>query len=231
MYIYALLLAIGIFGIVGMALAGFVHIGGGHTGGGHSIGHAQVGHVVHTGQVPHAGAHGHGGHIPKSMHAGAKFDFKSLLPLSPLDFFSYCAGAGLAAFLMRPYMDKALLPFVAVLGAVLFDLLITKTVLRMITRASANPSSGLEGSIATEGVAATNFDENGRGLVKLTLDGQIVQLLATLELPERNAGVRVKKGDSVLVVQVDSAKNCCMVTREFSNEAIQQSVLKVQGKS
>lgn len=228
MYIYALLLAIGIFGIVGMALAGFVHIGSGHSGG--HIGHTQVGHVVHTGHVGHGGAHAHGhaGVIPKGS---PKFDIKSLLPLSPLDFFSYCAGAGLGAFLMRPYLPKPMLWLPAIMGAIVFDLLITKTILRTITRVAADPSRGLEGTVATEGVAATNFDENGKGLVKLTLDGQIVQLLATLELPERTAGVRVKKGDSVLVVQVDSAKNCCMVTREFSTDAVQPSVLKVQGKS
>lgn len=220
-----------------MALSGFVHVGGSHSGGG--LGHTQVGHVVHSGHVGHGGHGGHGhihGAIPKSGHHGsshgvAKFDFKSLLPLSPLDLFSYCAGAGLGAFLMRPYMLRSWLPIAAVIGAIIFDLVFTKTILRTITRASADPSRGLEGTVATEGVAATNFGDDGKGLVKLTLDGQIVQLLATLELSERNAGVRVKKGDSLLVVQVDSVKNTCMVTREFSNEALEQAVLKLEGKS
>src|SRR6185436_18128034 len=140
-------------------------------------------------------AHGQG-------HGPAKFDVRSLLPLSPLDLFSYCAGAGLGAFLMRPYMQRSWLPLAAILGAILFDLLVTKTILRTMMKVSADPSLGLEGTVATEGVAATNFDENGKGLVRLTLDGQIVQLLATLEAPELSAGVRVKKGDTLLVVNV-----------------------------
>ena len=212
-----------------MALSGFVHIGGGH----HMSGHApsgSMGHVVHTGQgLP--GHAAHHAHIPKFGRAGSRFDIRSLLPLSPLDFFSYCAGAGLGAFLMRPYMLRSWLPLAAVVGALVFDILITKSILRMVSKVSADPSMGLEGTVATEGVAATNFDDHGKGLIKLTLDGQIVQLLATLEIGERDAGVRVKKGDSLLVVQVDSAKNCCMVTRELSQEALDQAVLKVQGKS
>ena len=94
----------------------------------------------------------------------------------------------------------------------MFDIFVTRAIMNTISNFAANPSSGLEGTVATEGMALTNFDSSGRGLVKLTLDGQIGQLLATLGQAERSAGVRVKRGDSLLIVEVDSAKNCCTVS-------------------
>ena len=220
MFVYAVLLAIGFFGIVGMALAGFVHIGPSHGGahGVHGHGHVPVGHG-HGGHAGHGG-HGHTGHLAKghshSVSHAPKFSLKSLFSLSPLDIFSYCAGAGVAAFLFRHTVAAGYLPYVAIAGALIFDLCFTRLIMNTISRFSADPSAGLEGSIATPGEAVTNFDSHGQGLIKLTLDGQIVQLLATLEEHERGAGVTVKRGDQVLVVQVDSARNQCLVTREFS---------------
>jgi len=221
-YVYAVLLAIGFFGIVGMALAGFMHVGphghGGHAG--HALGHGHGGHLGHT---PLSAGHGHAGHAGHGSHAGhgqghaaPKFDVRSLFSLSPLDIFSYCAGAGVAAFLARPYLAKAYLPFIAILGALLFDLCFTRTIANFIGKFGADPSKGLEGTVATPGEAVTNFDAEGRGLIRLTLDGQVVQLLATLEEHERASGVRVLRGDSVYVVEVDSVRNRCLVTRELA---------------
>jgi hypothetical protein len=214
-------------GIVGMALAGFLHVGANSHG--THWGHVKVGHGGHVGHGhgAKAGATHHGAH----GHAGSRFSVRQLLSLSPLDVFSFCAGAGLAAFLFRPYLAKPWLPIPAVIGALLFDIFVTRMIMNTITNFAAAPSSGLEGTVATEGLAMTTFDRNGKGLVKLTLDGQIVQLLATLEPVERNAGVQVRKGDTLLIVEVDSAKNCCMVTREFSQEEPEHQVLRLEGKS
>ena len=110
-----------------------------------------------------------------------RFDVRSLFSLSPLDLFSYCAGAGVAAFLARPYIAHAYLPIFAVIGALLFDLCFTRTIANFIGKFGATPSGGLEGTVATPGEAVTNFDSEGKGLIRLTLDGQVVQLLATLE--------------------------------------------------
>ena len=229
MYVYAFLLAIGIFGIVGMGLAGFLHIGphhgahgGGHLHGGH--GHLGHGHGALTKSIHTGTAHG-------QAHGGPRFNFRSLISFSPLDIFSYCAGAGFGAFLLRPYMQHRFLFIAAILGALVFDIFITRAIMSTISKFGADPSTGLEGSVATEGIAETNFDSSGQGLVKLTLDGQIVQLLATLEPVERNAGVKVRRGDAVLIVQVDAGKNRCTVTRELADTPIEQQVLKLEGKS
>ena len=42
------------------------------------------------------------------------------------------------------------------------------------------------------------------------------QVLATLDPEEAKRGVTVSKGDSLLVLDVDAAKNTCRVTRELA---------------
>lgn len=216
MYIYAVLLAIGFFGIVGMACAGFIHIGP-HVHGGHH-GH---GPLLRGGHGAHHTGH-HGGHHSGHAHGhGARFDLKSLFSFSPLDLFSYCAGAGMGAFLARPYVQKSFLPWFAIAGALLFDLCFTRTIANLIGKFGAEPSTGLEGTVAKSGEAVTNFDADGRGLIRLTLDGQIVQLLATLDRQELDAGVRVRRGESVFIVEVDSQRNRCLVSREFADAPLE----------
>lgn len=198
-----------------MAAAGFLHVGGG----------AKHGHAGHGGQgMARGGGHGHHSHGQGHAHgakghartSGAKIGLKSLFSLSPIDFFSYCAGAGAAGILFRPYVERQYLPIMAIVGALAFDLGITRVIATLLGKFVADPSQGLEGSVAQAGEAVTNFDAQGQGLIRLTLDGQIIQLLATLEEHEHQAGVRVRRGDPLLVVQVDSRRNRCMVTRELA---------------
>lgn len=85
-------------------------------------------------------------------------------------------------------------------------------------RFASQPTAGLEGLVAKPAEAITNFDERGMGMVKLIMDGQIVQLLATLEPGELAQGMRVRKGDQVVLLDVDPHKNTCCVTRELSIE-------------
>lgn len=128
-------------------------------------------------------------------------------------------GAGAVGLLVKPILAGALLTLAAVTGALIFDIGIVRTLAHFVERWSADPSSGLEGTIAHSGEAVTNFDAKGQGVIRLTLDGQIVQLLATLENTEIQAGVKVKKGDSLMVVQVDGTKNKCLVTRELEQDS------------
>jgi translation initiation factor IF-1 len=60
--------------------------------------------------------------------------------------------------------------------------------------------------------AVTGFDRDGHGLVAVELDGQVVQILATLRAADRAAGVRVRAGDRVRVDEVDAARNRCVVS-------------------
>jgi hypothetical protein len=44
------------------------------------------------------------------------------------------------------------------------------------------------------------------------VDGQIIQLLATLSADDRALGVRVRTGDLVRIAEIDSARGRCTVT-------------------
>ena len=211
MDIFLGLLIFGTLGMLMMVLMGRVHVGG----------HGFLGHGAH-------GAHGgaHGGHaLPQhgqGAHAaghGGHFSARSLLSISLIDIFAFCIGAGLVGLLIKPIVGGILLALAAIAGALIFDIGLVRSIAAFLQKWSATPSEGLEGSIATSGEAMTNFDAKGQGVIRLTLDGQIVQVLACLQDSELKSGVRVKKGDQLVVLQVDSTKNKCFVTRELAQEA------------
>jgi hypothetical protein len=106
-----------------------------------------------------------------------------------------------------------LLVWAAVLGAVVFDFLLVRPILGLAMRFVSKPSEGLEGTVHVIGSATTKFDENGQGIVQLTLDGQLVQLLAKLDPAERELGESVSKGDRVTVLSVDAKRNVCLVSK------------------
>jgi hypothetical protein len=109
-----------------------------------------------------------------------------------------------------------LLPWAAILGAAIFCFGIERPFLSFAMKFVSKPSEGLEGCVAKTALAVTGFDEAGRGLVKISVDDQTVQVLAVLDPAELHRGVHVKKGDEVVVIEVDSAKNICRVTKELS---------------
>ncbi len=138
------------------------------------------------------------------------------MAISPLDLFSLALGAGATGLLLTKVVPAQQLIWFAALGAVVFDFAIVKPLLSLMLRFVSKPSEGLEGQVASLGEAVTSFDHQGRGLVKLTLDGQLIQLLANLDASEKERGVSVTKGDRVMVIEVDPATNICKVSREFA---------------
>jgi hypothetical protein len=66
--------------------------------------------------------------------------------------------------------------------------------------------------VSDEARAVTSFDANGHGLVAVELNGQVVQLLATLNPAERAAARKVRAGDRLRVEAVDDTRNRCTVT-------------------
>jgi len=138
------------------------------------------------------------------------------MAVSPLDIFSLALGAGATGVLLAPYFSGHNLAWIAVLGAVAFDFAVVKPLLGLMLRFVSKPSEGLEGLVSSIGEAVTSFDPEGRGLIKLTLDGQLIQLLANLDASEKELGVPVTKGDRVVVIQVDPARNTCTVSRELA---------------
>jgi hypothetical protein len=109
-------------------------------------------------------------------------------------------------------LSGPLLVLSAVAGGVAFEALAAGPVSRFFFRFASKPAVTLESSIESEARAVTGFDGNGQGMVTIELDGQMVQVLATLSAGERAAGVRVRSGDRLRVDEVDAARNRCTVS-------------------
>ncbi len=230
--IFTVLFLFGLAGIVIMTVLGGLH--GSHHGGDHGghAGHADFSAHHHADFVPHhgaahagghagpvghahAGAHGHADHAHGSDAADAR-GLKIPFILSPLNIFSFCFAAGAVGLLVQPLLSLTLTWLAACAGGFLLTFGIIRPMFSFAMKFVSNPSEGLEGMLAQGAQAMTNFDPEGRGLVKMTLDGEVVQLLGMLDSGERQLGVRVNRGDQLVIVQVDSAKGTCVVSRELS---------------
>jgi hypothetical protein len=213
LYISSLLL--GAAGLGVMALGGLGHRGGGHAGSaahghGHVTGH---GHGSATGHV-----HGvkHLGHVQAAGHAASARDAMSntlWTITSPRFLFSLLLGFGTAGELLRPVLGGPLLLAAAVAGGVLFERVIVSPLWNLAMRFASAPAVTLESSVADEATAVTSFDANGQGIVSLEVDGQVVQILATLSPDDRALGAaRVRAGQRVRIDEVDAEQNRCTVS-------------------
>ena len=216
MDLYLVSLATGAVGLGVMAIGGLSH--GGHSHGGHEAGHA--GHDVHAGHTGHAGhaghaSHGHGSaahaaqHGQSHEHGSSGFNWTSLL--SPRLLFALMVGFGAggigATTLGEPWRFAT-----GILAAAAFELLAVGPLWRFFFRFESKPAVTLESAIEDDARAVTGFDANGNGLVAVDVDGQIIQLLATLTDDDRSRGVRVRSGDLVRIAEVDAARGRCTVT-------------------
>ena len=183
---------------------------------------------VHSGHDGHTGNHGstgealgslkalQHGHV-RGVHKSSR-GFRPWWAFSPFDLMAYCTGAGAVGEIVRQAgVASALVPIAALFGAIAFNFGIAKPILNTLLRFESRQSAGLEGKVAQQGEAVTRFDAQGRGLVRLDLDGEIVQVLATLDAEERERGVIVARGDPLLILDVDAARNTCRVTREMAS--------------
>jgi translation initiation factor IF-1 len=204
---YAFSLALGVMGLAAMAAIGLgshAHHGGGgghehggHGHGGHGHGHGGQGHGHHTA--------GHAHHEPAALRVAAV--------LSPRLWFTLLAGFGATGMLVRPLVAGGPLRAVlAVAGALLFEALLARPLWNFAFRFESRPATTLEACVEDEVQAVTGFDRDGHGLIAVELDGQVVQVLATLRAADRAAGVRVRAGDRVRVEEVDPARNRCVVS-------------------
>lgn len=200
---YELLALVGFIGLAALASLGFVH----HTGGDH-------GGTAHS-----AGGHAHGGHHilagAKGLRMGNPSKALSIFPSSPMDLFSLALGGGLAGLAAKDVAEPVRAA-IALLGALLFQFGIAKPLLGLFLKFSTRPSDGLAGTVARAASAETRFDGEGRGLVALELDGETIQVLARLEPDELAAGVRVGRGDVLVVTSVDERRNSVVVTRSLN---------------
>ena len=202
---YGIALATGATGLVAMALSGFSHGAGGHAG---HAGHGGHGHAGHAGHG-HAG-NGHAGHAVQS-HGGRESGGSWVQSfLSPRVLFAILVGFGAGGLLAGP-LGEPWRAGAAVLGAAGFETLLVGPIWRSLFRFESSPAATLESSIDDEARAVSGFDASGQGLVALEVDGQIVQLLATLVPDELGRGVRIRSGDTVRIAAVDPTRGSCTV--------------------
>ena len=198
MDLYVISLAAGAVGLVAMAVGGLSHLG------------AHVGHGSHAGHVSHAGHAGHAGQARHGTHAGEHGAAWLQSLLSPRLLFSLLVGFG-AGGLLAERLGEPFQLVAAFVGAAVFETLIVGPLWRFLFRFESQPALTLESAIEDDARAVTAFDASGCGLVALEVDGQIVQLLATLNADERARGIRVRAGDVVRVADVDPARGRCVV--------------------
>ena len=215
MDVYGFSLALGATGLAAMAIGGLAHVGHdghGHAGQGHGghahggSGHAGHAHTaeMHAGHAHDAAAHAAPAH-PAPAHASWFFSLFSPRVLFAL-LIGFGAGGLLASPLGEPWRAGA-----AVLAAAAFEGLLVGPLWRMLFRFESSPAATLESTIEDDARAVMGFDANGQGLVALDVDGQVVQLLATLTAEDRARGARVRSGDLVRVSSIDAARHRCTV--------------------
>jgi len=217
MDLYGFCLALGGTGLAAMAVGGLAQLGhighGGHGARGGHASHAGHGHGnAHTGQ--HSAHTGHGasqaGHAHHAQHANEQGAGRLMSLLSPRVLFALLVGFGAGGLLATP-LGEPWRAGAAILAAAAFEGLLVGPLWRLLFRFESAPAATLESAIEDDARAVMGFDANGQGLVALDVDGQIVQLLATLAPDDRARGARIRSGDVVRVSSIDAARNRCTV--------------------
>lgn len=132
--------------------------------------------------------------------------------MSPRFLFSFCLGFGAAGELLRPVTGGMIQLALAVVGAVIFERVLVSPLWDFTMRFASRPATTLESAVTDEATAVTAFDANGQGIVSFEVDGQVVQILATLQPSDRLLGSRIRAGQRLRIEDVDTAKNRCTVS-------------------
>ncbi|MBA3657787.1 MAG: hypothetical protein H0W69_10600 [Gemmatimonadaceae bacterium] len=217
MNFYLTAFALGAVGLLAMALSGFFSSHSGQHG--HSAGHGgHSGHGGHGGHA-HAGNHGHAEHghsQSKDLHFDGEMHdspWSALLAvMSPRVLFSVALGFGATGLLLQDVLSGILLAGAAVAGGVLFNTAIVGPLWNLTFRFASTPALSLESCLTDTATAVTNFNANGEGLIAVEVDGRNVQLLGTLQMQDREMGVKVRAGNQLRVEEVDAERNRCKVS-------------------
>ncbi|HTR76836.1 MAG TPA: hypothetical protein VMH39_01940 [Gemmatimonadaceae bacterium] len=209
------------------------HAGSGHAGGGRAgPGHAAPGHAGGAGHGTAAVSSGSGhaagaassqgsGHAVGALRGASRggrggtrsAGSRALLALaSPRTLFSVCLGFGGTGVAFHAVLGEPLLFVAAIAGGILLDRLVVAPIWNMSLRFASRPALTLESCLSEEATAVTSFDANGQGIVAIEMDGQVVQILGTLQATDRAMGVKVHAGERVRIEGVDAARNRCTVS-------------------
>ena len=192
-----------------LALSGLAfHNVGIRPGGGHAS-HAPGGHV---GPAAHPAGHHSPGHNGTGNHFTSDLVSGLLTWLSPAYICGAIIGFGAAGTLVSPILQGWLQLAVALAGAYIICFFFIRPLLTGLQKWASLPAKTLTDAMLENGTAVTDFDSKGYGLVRLELDGQIVQLLGQLA-PEEQSGTRVRSGETLFVRSVDPVKQRCVVCR------------------
>jgi hypothetical protein len=213
MDLYTVSLATGAVGLGIMAIGGLSH--GPHVS--HISGaHGSATHVGHPGagaaRIPSMARGGARAANSGARGSGSGGGWRWTNLLSPRLLFSFLVGFG-AAGILTSFLHEPLRLAAALTAGIVFEAALVGPLWRFLFRFESREASTLETAIEDEARAVTGFDANGNGLVALELDGQLVQLLATLAPDERARGVRIRSGDLVRIAEVDAARGRCTVTQ------------------
>jgi hypothetical protein len=195
MNLYSLSLAIGAIGLLAMALTGLGRHGHAHSHVGGKLGHIKGGrHHTH--------------------HGTARSTATSWLwnLTSPRVLFSLLVGFGATGVAVRGVLAAPLALGAALAGGLAFEQLLVGPVWNFLMRFASAPALTLESCLQDEVQAATAFDANGNGLVAAEVDGQVVQVLATLRAEDRATGVRIRAGDALRIEEVDDRRQRIVVS-------------------
>jgi hypothetical protein len=184
----------------------------------------------HLGLRPGVGHSGHavrGGHIRASTHqigrhssgqkAAAGQSGRDLVSglltwLSPAYICGAIIGFGATGTLLSPILQGWLQFGLALVGAYIICFFCIRPLLTGIERWASLPAKTLSDAVLENGTAVTDFDAKGYGLVRLNLDGQVVQLLGQLA-PDERIDPRVRSGQTLFVRSVETARQRCVVCR------------------
>ncbi|MBV9874452.1 MAG: hypothetical protein JO025_06965 [Verrucomicrobia bacterium] len=132
--------------------------------------------------------------------------------LSPAYLAGAIIGFGATGTLLKPILHGWLQLGTALLGAYIICFFCIRPLLTSVQKWASLPAKTLTDALLEDGTAVTDFDAKGYGLVRLSLDGQVVQLLGQLA-PEEQSGARVRSGETLFVRSVDPGKQRCVVCR------------------
>lgn len=199
----------GFLGLIAMAALGFAHVPGGHRV------HAKVHARMHA-KVQARAAHAPGqAQAPAARMAISQRGLHWIAPLiSPLNWFAWMFGGGVAGTVLQlAGVHGAIVAAAAVAGAAGFHLAVLMPVWNLVSRFESRPAGNLEACVLQEVEAVTAFNASGEGLVRVVVDGRSEDVLARLTDDEKARESRPRKGDRLVIQEVDSSRNTCRVSR------------------
>lgn len=202
-------------------------LGPGHSSSGHQAGmkgtpsHGASPAQANSSATP-AGGHGHASTSGTPAPTLApRMTFQTFFMvgfgiISPLNIFAFCLAFGATGLLLSHFIAARWLTTLAILAGLIFTFGVIGPMMSLLMKFESTPSSGLQGLVSAPVSAISAFDDSGRGLVLVELDGQLRQVLAKLDPHEISNGIKVHKGDQLYVMEVDSQSNQILVSKELS---------------